>query len=65
MRFLRERTLSLRLTTTGALRLPLLWTMTPDNITELALLQGSVFPVPATDVLNVQLGAALTSDATV
>ena len=38
-------------------------TMTPDNITELALLRGSVFPVPATDVLNVQLGAALTSDA--
>ena len=38
-------------------------TMTPDNITELALLQGSVFPVPATDVLNVQLGRALTSDA--
>lgn len=36
-----------------------------DNVSELVLLQGSVFPVPVKDVLNVQLGATLTSDASV
>lgn len=36
-----------------------------DNVSELALLQGSVFPVPVKDVLNVQLSTALTSDASV
>jgi len=40
-------------------------TMTPDNVIELVSLQGSLFPVPVTDVLNVQLAKALGSNAVV
>ena len=39
--------------------------MTADNVLEVLSLKGTVFPVPVTDVLNVQLAKALGSNAVV